>query len=64
MKLVRSQESEEDHEATLAATQERQARLRGTETPTQRESRLTSYRFRRRPLGSERIVNSVRRVYP
>ncbi|GBP33268.1 Zinc finger protein 821 [Eumeta japonica] len=44
MRLVRSQETEEDREARLTSSQEHQARLRATETSAQRESRLSSQR--------------------
>ncbi|GBP82283.1 hypothetical protein EVAR_86637_1 [Eumeta japonica] len=44
MRLVRSQETEEDREARLTSSQERQARLRATETSAQLESRLSSQR--------------------
>ncbi|XP_045511060.1 uncharacterized protein LOC123705982 [Colias croceus] len=46
IRLIRSQESEEDREARLSASQEHQARFRAAETSTQRESRLSSNRSR------------------
>ncbi|XP_075709187.1 small integral membrane protein 24 [Rhinoderma darwinii] len=46
MRLIRSQESEEDHEATLTAAQERQARTQASETSTQCESQLSTHRAR------------------
>ncbi|XP_047541809.1 uncharacterized protein LOC125074524 [Vanessa atalanta] len=46
MRIIRSQESEQDHAARLIASQERQARLRASETSRQRELRLRSERSR------------------